>query len=323
MTFDDESSGEPESVQDDQNGAQGESAGDLEGDVPSRGELINYVAVNAPKPLVLKELERSFVTLMVQHYMLYGNLPSAEAANEEYGFDAQQFKSLINKDVVQKALEEFDVNLGELRKSPDGSVLPTWQHKSLTAQQLLVANVLLDTRDTRSHTKKLKELGVQTRTYNTWLRDVTFSGYLRKRAEDLLGDSQHDVHLALIDQATAGNIKAIEYYNELVGRYIKQPERILGVQQQFDATTFIVQIIEILDDELEDKQAAFRIADRLKELGSRYAVAGQLANPPVGNINRFGATMNEHGIEVPEVVKTRPLDGTLKILTDKGVGMDE
>ena len=262
----------------------------------------------APR-VILTELESSFVTLMVQHYMLNQSLPSVEAAEEEYGFTNEQFTKLLGKKYIVAALEEFGVNLGEYRRTASGDVRPKWQQKSLSAIQLLTANTLLDLKDSRSHRKKLQELHIDTRTYNAWLRDPVFSSYLKQRAEAMLGDHQHDVHLALIDQATAGNIKAIEYYNELVGRYIKQPERVLTqAGNNFDPTTFIVRIVEILNDELADPKEALRIAEKLRMLGSMYNVAESLA--PVGAVTSYGSTVNQYGIEVPETVPNRELSIT-------------
>ncbi len=286
----------------------------------SQNQNVSDEPPDSASKVVLTELESSFVTLMVQHYMLNTSLPTVEAAEEDYGFTAEEFTSLLAKHHIIEALEQFGVNLGGYKRLEDGTVRPTWQHKSLSALQLLTANQLLDLQDTRSHRKKLQELGVHTRTYNAWLRDPVFSSYLRDRAEAMLGDRQHDVHLALIDQATSGNIKAIEYFNELVGRYIKQPERVLTQSaNNFDATAFIVRVIEVLTDEISDPQEAQRIAERLREIASQQSIAQGLA--PVGTITATGAVVNEYGIEVPQTVAVRELEGNLKTMTDAGAGM--
>lgn len=267
-------------------------------------------AEQVPLP-TLTELEQSFVTLMSQHYMLNRSLPTVEAAEEEYGFERKDFTTLIKRISVQTALEEYGVNLGDYKLSEDGTVKPQWANKSLTPLQLLVANTLLDLKDSRSERKKLQELGVTTRTYNAWRRDPVFASYVKERAEQLVGDHESDVLVALIDQATAGNIKAIEYYLEFTNRYIRQPQTVINAQaNQFDPVAFVVKIIEIIDEEIEDSQVALRIADRMKQLAGMYNAAGQLvpAGAPVGDLTspvKPGTTVNEFGIELPEVVPNR------------------
>ena len=91
--------------------------------------------------------------------------------------------------------------------------------RTLTEQQMTVANVLLDVLDTRSRIKKLTELGVPTSTYNLWLRDPVYRTYCLERAENLLQENQPVAHMSLINRVNSGDLGAIKYFNAMTGRY--------------------------------------------------------------------------------------------------------
>lgn len=287
-----------------------------------------------PPSVPLGEVEQQFVTLMTQHYMTHGSLPTAEMAQEEYAFKPTEFAAYLRDPRILAALEGFDVDLSFYRSLSNGGVSPAWTNRSLSAIQLLTIHTLVDAKDTRSHRKKLAELGVTTRQYNAWLRNPVFQQYLSNLTKEMMGSSVSEIRLALIDQATAGNIKAIEYAFEYMGEFTKQPERVItSTNSQFDPTTFIVNIIEILDEEIDDKNLAFRIAERLRQVSAMYNMAGSLASagtPPVGALNSSAqkASIDNHvsydGEEIlePEVVPTRELTPKMKQLKEKGYGSE-
>lgn len=255
--------------------------------------------------MTLSELELSFVTVMHQHWMLEGQLLSAAACREEYGLDEKEFKRLLDEPKVKAALEERGVILEKFTldpKSKDG-----W-NKSLTPQQLIVANTMLDLTDTRSNKKKLQDLGVSTAKYNAWLQDPIFSSYLRERAESMMGSNQHEVLLALMDKANSGDTKAIAYYLEFIGRFTPSANKTAANTQQFDVQSLLIAIVEIIADEVDDPNTAARIADRLKSLGQTRAIVGEI--------------LNEGPIERPQVAPARTLTPAMQELMESGAGVN-
>lgn len=210
-----------------------------------------------------------------------GELLTEQKAAEEFGFTKKYFRECMADERVQEALEERGISLRDFHVEPG-----SWQSKALTPEQLLVANTMLDITDTRSEKKKLQDLGVKTTQYQTWLRDPVFSNYLRTRAEAMLGDNQYDVHLALVSEAKAGNIKAIQYLNELNGRFISQAGRNGNAESAVvNLQNMIVRIVEIVQDEVDDPATQLRISEKLAALtqGSILANGAQqdtIVRPP-------------------------------------------
>ena len=246
--------------------------------------------------------ELNFVTFCAMYHQLNGTLPSAALANEEFGLPVGTYNSLINKDNVVEALKDQGVVFERFGDD--------WTAKSLTPEQLVVANTLLDLTDTRTNKKKLQDLGVRTQTYNAWLKDPVFKEYLRKRAEQLIGDNQHEVDLALLDQVRSGHLKAIEYYNEFTGRFVRSSSSNPGVN--FDFQGIIVSILEIIDEEVHDADVAAAIGDRLLGLVRAHTIAGALVNGD-----------QSEALQLPTVAKPRANTAEVQELIELGVGYNE
>lgn len=215
-----------------------------------------------------------------------GTLLSADQAFNEYGIKVKDFTTALSKENVRSALAERGVVFERLNED--------FTAYALTPTQLLVANSLLDLTDTRSNKKKLQDLGIATITYNAWLKDPIFRDYLAKRANQMIGDNVHEVDLALLDKIRAGDLKAIEYYNEMTGRFVRAK-----AGQNVDVMGIITRIIEIIDEEVEDPATLERLALRIRGAVSARSMAMALTgNSPVG----------DDDIIVPQVVKALPLE---------------
>jgi hypothetical protein len=230
----------------------------------------------------------SLLSLVITHYHLYSSIPSAEKAEELYGvpqiYIENAFKDETFCNTLTEAgivLEHFDAALG-------------WKGNVLTETQLAVANQVLDSQDLRTNKKKLQDLGVSNNTYQAWLKDPVFQAYLKQRAEDMLKDNEHEVNLAFLAKIQAGDLSAVKFYKELTGEYV--PQR--AGNNQIDTHSIIVSIIEIIDEEVTDRDTQLRIAERIKSLISAQSIAAALVGgSPVGV-----------EISQPEVVPTRRIE---------------
>ena len=237
------------------------------------------------------------VTFFSQYYNLTGELLTADKAEEDFNVPKELVSNSLANDLFIKALEERGINFSRFAD--------TWLSKSLTPQQLIVANTLLDLTDQRSNKKKLQDLGVSTATYQTWLKDPVFANYVHTRAEQSLGENKHEVHLALLDKVRSGDIKAISYFNEMTGRFVPQRAN----AQNFDVQSLIVKIIEIIDMHVTDSNMKLDIANDLKKLIAANNVAAQLVGQeaPVNVGVKEMASLVENeadALELPEVVET-------------------
>lgn len=230
-----------------------------------------------------------------------------------------EYTELMNDARILAALDERGVTLKSPVGKPGGTAnsdnvvsISKWQEqvslKSLTPIQLIVANTMLDLIDTRSQKKKLQDLNVSTTTYNTWLKDPTFQGYLKERAEGMLGENQHEAHLALLDKVRMGDLKAIELYYEYQGIYTRaSASQVNANQVAVDVQNLLVRIIEIINDEVDDPNTAARIADKFKGLMQARTIAGELVQPT---------------IEQPEIASARVITPELQAIMDRGAGYE-
>jgi hypothetical protein len=227
--------------------------------------------------------ELNLITFLEQQYRITGRLLSADQAFNEFAIPERTYRQALSKTQVREALAERGVVFERFNDD--------WTAHALTPIQSLVANSVLDLTDTRTTKKKLQDLGVSTRTYDAWMKDPVFKSYMHTRAEQMLGEGQHDAATALLDKVRSGDIKAIEYYNELTGRYVRP-----RAGQNVDITQLIAKIVEIIDEEVDDPDTLRRLSLRIRGAIS----ARNTANALLGH--------DEDAIVVPQVVKASAIE---------------
>ena len=226
------------------------------------------------------ELIRSFIE---QQFHLTGQLLTAEQALEEYGIPVGQYNAVLKDPDQRAALEEKGVVFARFEAED-------FSKHSLTPKQLMVGNMILDVTDTRSQKKKLQDCEVHTQTWNAWLKDPVFKNYLRTRAEQMVGENAHEADLAFLDRIRAGDMKAITLYYEMTGKYTPQRAN----ASQIDVQNVLTKVIEIIIEEVDDKDTAIRISNRLRAM--------------IGARNMASALVGEESIETPEVVSVRSVN---------------
>ena len=245
------------------------------------------------------------VTIIDYEWNLKGTL-DLEAIDKEYGYEKGEVSNYLKLEVVLTALEERGINKKMLQNLV-GLEPEQLRTAKLTPMQLIAANKLMDLTDTRSDRKKLQDLGISSTQYSAWIRDEDFRSYLQNRAEALIGDSQHDAMLALVDRVKSRDLGAIKYYHELTGRFTPVSAASQG-NNSFSMETIVMRIIEIIIDEVHDPNVAAIISDRLKGLITGAQVAGVIAPPEV---------------IVPEIAQPREVTPEVRHLMDQGLGYDQ
>ena len=89
---------------------------------------------------------------------------------------------------------------------------------SLTSEQIALISILSDTSLTLSLDGRLRKAGVKRSVYRSWLRQKAFSAAMRKIVSDEMHLAKENVDVALTQMAQNGNLKAIQYFNDLMGR---------------------------------------------------------------------------------------------------------
>lgn len=141
----------------------------------------------------------------------------------------------------------------------------------LSPKQLAFANSILNLADKRSRLQKMRELDVSAAEFANWKKNPVFNDYLRHRSEALLGDSLPDVHLALIDSASRGDVSAIKLFYELTGRHGAEG------QQQTNIKATLTALIEAVQTHVHDPIVIQAIASAMQDaLGQPTALKGEL-----------------------------------------------
>ena len=130
----------------------------------------------------------------------------------------------------------------------------------LTADQLLVANTMLNLADGRSQKKKLQDLKISAAQYSAWTRDPVFQDYMRTRAEQMMGDSLHEAHLALIDNVRHGDLGSLKLYYEMVGRWSTKTANEVNIE------FVIIKLMEIIQKHVKDPAILTAIAEEITGL---------------------------------------------------------
>lgn len=233
------------------------------------------------------------ITFFEQFWHLYAMLPTERQTTDIGLCDSDEYRDIVSSQLFVSSCDALGMpdptplTLG----NPDISVRSISNIDTLlTPEQLAAANTLLDLRDNRSQKKKLQDLNISTTKFEAWLRDTNFQTYIRTKAENMLGDNQHEAHAALLDKVRAGDMKAIQYYNEVTGRY--RPVS-LNAGQTVDVRAVLIRMLEVLQKHLSDQPMLLAvIADELSTV----------ASPAIATTNSYS---------VPTVVEK--LDGTMVI----------
>lgn len=130
----------------------------------------------------------------------------------------------------------------------------------LTARQMAAAAVMLNLTDRRSDEKKLRDLGISTEEYATWMQNNTFAQYMRERSEQLVNNSLHEAHMGLLRGIRQGNTKSIQLYYAMTGRYNPDEEH------QVNIRLLIGQVLEAIQKHVKNPETLNKLALELSQL---------------------------------------------------------
>ena len=108
--------------------------------------------------------------------------------------------------------DEFKIDMAdrgvEFDKNPGG----------LTDEQIALLNILSDTTSKINLNARLKKAGVKPSTFKAWKRQRAFSEAFNRLTQLEREDAADMVDIQLISMAQSGDLNAIKYFNDLVGR---------------------------------------------------------------------------------------------------------
>lgn len=196
----------------------------------------------------LSEQQVQFVSLVEQRFWETGSVPTAEKIVEELKISETSVKKYWQDSMVREVLVSRGVSLLE----GDSDLL--------TAQQLHLANLLMNLHDKRTVREKCADCDVSTHTYNAWMRTPAFQGYMRKRAEAMFSGAESDAYLSMITAMRSGDQSAVKLYFEMRGIY--NPK----VQVDVNVNLMLTKVIEIIQNRVKDPATLMLIAQDFEEL---------------------------------------------------------
>lgn len=141
--------------------------------------------------------------------------------------------------------------------------------KALTYAQLQVANMLMNIMDKRSLREKLQSAqlpGVTPAQVGAWMRQPAFQEHLRRRAQDLYEGADVSANLALVRAIDAGDLKAVQLFMEMTGRYTPRSTVDVNIH------AVLARIVEIVSIHVRDPAILEAIARDMEAL--------ELGQPP-------------------------------------------
>lgn len=174
--------------------------------------------------------------------------------------------------LTDKWFESFNTNPLVLKSFKARGIVYPAQADALTDDQMHAIATMLDPYDRRSDEKKLRDLGLTSRQWATWLLDDQFAEYVRDRSERMLQNSVHEAHKGLIKGARNGNVASVKTLYEITGRYRPNEE------QQIDVRRVLHTFIEVIQKYVKDPIVLHHIAMDLSNAASAESLSNGLSN---------------------------------------------
>lgn len=198
----------------------------------------------------LEPWQKDAVNFVERIHSTTGGFPSDE--------DVVAYLNLLRHDVTE---EEVDV----LKENPlfQASMQSRGINISdgfISARQLAAVSAMMNLVDRRSDEKKLRDLGISTEEWSTWMLNKQFANYVKQRAENLVENSTHEAHLGLMRGVRQGNTASIQLYYKLTGRYDPDAESNVNVR------LVIGRVLEAIQKHVKDPSKLNALAVEMSQI---------------------------------------------------------
>lgn len=212
----------------------------------SKQKRVTDTQYSVGKPAVDEENLGLVLGAVYQEYTATkGKIPDIRRINSLIGIGAGEVKKILDSSDFKDAITARGIN---------------WDGQTLTATQMLVAQILTNPTDKRDLKTKLRSAGVTYPQYRAWMNSPEFGGYMRQITEGMLTDHLPDFNTALTKKALGGDLNAIKYVNELSGRHDPNAQQLLDLQ------AIVQTLLEIIQRNVKDPET-------LKLIASEFSLA--------------------------------------------------
>lgn len=207
------------------------------------------------RPLELERWQVRTIDYIHQKYMPSGKIPSEKDIRHYAAISPAQMESFWISQGCLDALQERGI---DLNWDPNAPLLP---------EQLLAIEKVTDPSDKRSLQAKLKQIGITTVRWNSWMMNDAFSEVVTERSKKMVANSAGVANTALLSQVERGNMAAIEYVNKMTGRF--NPSQ----NQTVDVALILTRVFDIIQKHVHDQGTLAQIGNDLMVLDAPVAKA--------------------------------------------------
>lgn len=217
----------------------------------------------------LTDVELDVIFFIERFTATNGGAPTKTQINQRFtGLSDDWFENFNRNPLVAKSFKAR------------GIVYPAMDDQ-LTSEQMHAIAVMLDPYDRRSDEKKLRDLGITTRQWSTWMLEEQFAGYVRDRSERMLDSSVFEAHKGLIKGVRNGNVAAVKTLYEITNRY--RPDQ----EQQIDIRRVLHTFIEVIQRYVKDPIVLQHIAMDLSSVASAESYTNGLTNQMMSGAQKY------------------------------------
>lgn len=193
-----------------------------------------------------------------------GHIPTNDVVASTLGYKKSFVESCWKDDTFKTALAARGIDFN-----------PEISKEVLNPQQVVLANMILNTHDKTSIRQKLEMVGVSSQQYHAWLREPAFQNYLRKRAETQFAGADHAAYTGLIKAVENNDFNAIKFFFEMRGIYNPKLDVNINIE------VVVMQLIEVVAKYVSPEILA-KIAEEIEKIATEStAKVGAIAKPIV------------------------------------------
>ena len=165
---------------------------------------------------------RTLVHIVDAAYTAYigtgrGRLPTIDEIHE--------YTTAVGKEKIAKYLSTAEFVAAVKQRG-----VPWDEMGGLSSKQMMAIAVMTDPTNKKPPAAKLKSVGVEYGEYRAWLRQPTFSNYVKNVTEQMVGDHIADMQVALTNKAMGGDLNAIKFVYEMTGKYDPASREVIQLQ---------------------------------------------------------------------------------------------
>lgn len=256
-------------------------------------EELNYQVFNQQLPEGVSEDDMDMLIAYIQMGVLEtGNRPTYSQALTFTGWKNKKLRAALKSECLKVRLRKRGVPW------PDKWTEEIDRTTELTAQQVMVVQLVTDPTRPENLRKRLAIARINYTIYQNWMRNPKFAAAVRGVSERMIEDNISTVHTSLVKKAEQGDTGAMKLFYEVSGRH--DPMK----QQSLDLMTVVKLLLEVVTRNVTDPQVVGKIADGFESVikGEIIAPPDELeAHIPGGVIEAAPATVEAETFKNPEI----------------------